>query len=390
MLLAVVDTNFPFLLSGFRYWENFAFHKIDDSILFFSVNKMSDPFPAEVHPLHSITKYPITDIYCLFLNHTLGLLDCPLKIPGKQNYGLSGFIGKRNISIHTTIYAGGGYEDVTHLDQAMKGLKFLRDHPNVKSVFTNLSDVEKAIPEKSYRVAGLVDTRFFGYIPRARSDNLQLLFVANPPRTRAQKGLDFLIKAFNSLDPRKYHLHIVGDWKRELRGIKHENYTYHGTLTQYGLKEVLYKCHVIVNPAYKVSIPIHSRVISNFGKYIPIRTRYIPRQEIYASVDTFPLASSAEAMSTGCCLISTNHRHDHFALEPWKDYIEIREKSSEDIAKAIEYLYQNQDLMLSMARRGHEKTLKFLDAKKIVAFKYGIIKGQSEEFQNSRAKNSSM
>jgi glycosyltransferase involved in cell wall biosynthesis len=375
MLLAVVDTDFPFLLSGFRYWENLEFHKIDSSILFFSVKKMNDPFPAEVHPLSSIAEYPITDIYCMFLNHTLGLLDCPLKILGKQNYGLSGFIKERNISIHTTIYAGGGYEDVTHLDQAVKGLEFLRDHPNVKSVFTNLSDVEKVIPKKSYRVAGLVNTRFFEYIPRAKSDILQLLFVANPPRTRAQKGLGFLIKAFNSLDPRRYHLHIIGDWERELPGIKHDNYTYYGALPQPELKKVLYKCHVIVNPAYKVSFPFYSKLISNIGRRIPLRSRFIPREEIYASVDTFPLAASAEAMSTGCCLISTNHRNDHFALDPGKDYIEIKEKSSEDIVKAIENLYQNQDEMLSMANRGHEKILRFLDAEKNVAFKYGVIKG---------------
>jgi glycosyltransferase involved in cell wall biosynthesis len=373
MLLAVVDTDFPFLLSGFRYWENLEFHEIDSSILFFSVNKMRDPFPAKVHSLNSITRYPITDIYCMFLNHTLGLLDCPFEIPGKNNYGLSDFIRSRNISIHSTLYAGGGYEDVTHLNEAVKGLIFLRDHPNVKSVFTNLSDVEKIIPEKSYRVAGLINTSFFNYVPRVRSDKLHLLFVANPPRTRAQKGLSVLIKAFNSLDPRKYHLHIIGDWQREIQQIECDNYTYYGTLKPNQLIQVLYKCHIVVNPAYKVSVPVYSRLLTNLGKRIPIHSRYLPRQEIYASVDTFPLAASAEAMSTGCCLVSTNSRNDHFALDPGKDYIEIREKSPKDIIQAVEYLYQNQDKMLSTASKGHEKIMEFLDAKKNVAFKYNII-----------------
>jgi glycosyltransferase involved in cell wall biosynthesis len=374
LLLAVVDTNFPLLRSGFRYWENLEFHNVDSNILFFSVNKMNDPFPAEVHPFSYFEKYPITDIYCMFLNHTLGLLDCPLKIPGKNNYGLSKFILSQNISIHTTLYAGGGFEDVTHMSQAVKGLIYLRDHPNVKSIFTNLTDVEKIIPKKSYRVAGLINTDFFVYVPRVKSDILQLLFVANPPRTRAQKGLSFLIKAFNRLDSSKYHLHVVGDWAREVQEIAHKNYTYYGALNPNELRSVLYKCQVIVNPAYRVSVPVYRKFFNNLGRRIPVRSRFVPRQEIYASVDTFPLAASAEAMSTGCCLVSTNSRNDHFALDPGKDYLEVREKSSEDIVEAVEYLYQNQGKMLSVAEMGHWKILRFLDAKKNVAFKYDIIK----------------
>jgi glycosyltransferase involved in cell wall biosynthesis len=376
MLLAVVDTHFPTLFSGFRYWENLEFHKIDDNVLFFSVNKMNDPFPAEVHPLSDAIKYPITDIYCVFLNHTLGLLDCALEIPGKVNYGLSDFIRRNEISIHSTIYAGGGYEDVTHPSQVVKGLAFLRDHQNVKTVFTNLGDVQRIIPKKSYRITSLVNTSFFEYVPRVKSKKLQLLFAAHPPCTREQKGFNFLVDAFNSLDSSKFHLHVVGDWKNEVKRIKNDNFTYYGTLFPNELKKLFYKCHVIVNPPYKVKVPFLRSLISSHTDFIPIHSRFIPRGLVYASVDTFPLAVSAEAMSTGCCLISTNHRQDHVVLTPGEDYLEIREKSSEDLANAIEYLYKNQDEMLSIAFRGHEKVLNYLDTKKSVAEKYAIIKGK--------------
>lgn len=223
-MLAIVDTHFPQLLCGFKYWENYEFYKIDKSILFFSLHKMNDYFPAKVYPLSSIKEYPITDIYCVFLNHTLRLLDYPGKIPdepGKQNYGLSKFIQDKNISIHTTIYAGGGYEE-NFPDQVVKGLLFLRGHPNVKSVFTQLSSVQKIIPW-AHRTEDITNTDFYRYRPRVKSNKLHIVFAARPVK---EKGFNYLIKAFNKLDPSRYHLHIVGDWRCELRKIKHHNYTF--------------------------------------------------------------------------------------------------------------------------------------------------------------------
>jgi glycosyltransferase involved in cell wall biosynthesis len=364
-VLAIVDIQFPKLLSGFRYWENYEFYKIDKSILFFSVYKTSDYFPADVLPLESIKEHQVTDIYCIFLSHALGLLDYPLKIPGKLNYGLSGFIRDRNISIHTTIGPGGGYEDVSHWNQVVKGLKFLRDHPNVKSVFTNLDEVQDIIP-RAHRIAGIVNTEFYDYVPRAKSDKLHLLFAAHRPLTRAQKGLDYLTKAFNSLDPSKYHLHIVGgDWSHEIGQIKHPNYTYHGTLLPEKLREVMYKCHIIVNPTYK-------------GK-VPTLHRFMLHDKGCVSIDAFPTTVAAEAMATGCCMISTNPRQDHSALSPSEDYLKVREESAEDLAEAIERLYRDQDEMLSTAHKGRLKILEFFDAKKNVAFKYDVIRGKKAE-----------
>jgi glycosyltransferase involved in cell wall biosynthesis len=362
-MLAIVDAHFPKLLSGFRYWENYEFHRIDKNILFFSVHKMDDYFPVGVLPLSSIKDYPITDIYCIFLNHTLGLLDYPLEIPAKQNYGLSEFIKQKEISIHATIGPGGGYEDVSHWSQVVKGLRFLRDHPNVKNVFTNLSDVKRIIP-KAVRVAGIVNTDLYNYIPRTESEKLHLLFVAHRPSTNAQKGLDQLISAFNLLDPLKYHLHIVGgDWSPEVSLIKNSNYTYYGTLRPNELHEVMKKCHVMVNPTYKPTVPIFNRLLH--------------RNKTCISIDSFPTTAAAEAMSTGCCLISTNPRHDYFALNPGEDYLELEEKSVESIVNAVEYLFENQSDMLSIARKGHKKILSYFDYKKNVNFKYNVITHKS-------------
>ena len=364
MVLAVVDTRFPWVFSGFRYWENSEFYKIDQNILFFSLHKMNDYFPAPVLPLSSLEEYPVSDIYCVFLNHTLGLLDCPLEIPGKQNYGFSQFIRDRNIAVHSTIGPGGGYEDVSHWNTVVKGLEFLRDHPNVKTVFTNLGVVQKVIPD-SLRIEGIVNTDFYRYSPRTRSQTLHLLFVAHRPLTGAQKGLEYLLEAFDSLNPSKFHLHIVGgDWSKEIKEINNNNYTYYGTLPPEKLREVFYKCHVVVNPAYRGNTPFLGSIRSGLKQYV--------------SIDSFPTIAAAEAMSTGCCLVSTNPRHENCALSADVDYVEIREKSAEDLLIAVESLYRNQDEMLSMAIMGSTKIREFFDAKKNVRLKYNVIKGKNK------------
>ena len=357
-MLAIVDTHFPWLLSGFRYWENYQFYNIDKEVLFFSLNKMNDYFPTEVHPLEHITQYPITDIYCVFLNHTLGLLDYPKEIPGKQNYGLSKLIQERNISIHATIYPGGGYEE-NFLDQAEEGLRFLGSHPNVKNVFTNVDDVKRIVP-RAHRVAGVpVNTDFYEYAQRQQSDKIHLLFAAF---NRREKGFKYFVKAFNRLAPSKHHIHIVGDWAKELYAIRNSNFTYYGPLLAADLRKVYYKCHIFINPTYRGSSAFWNR---------HIHKRYI-------TLDGFPTAAARDAMSTGCCLISTNSRHDHTVFVPAEDYLEIREKSPEDIIKALEYLYCNKDEILAMAQKGSGKIKKNLDYRKIVAFKYNIITNKDE------------
>ena len=376
-LLAVVSQYFPSQFSGFRYWENFEFYRIDKNILFFAVHKMNDYFPTEVHPLEHVKQYPVTDIFCVDLNHTLSLLDYPKKIPGKQNYGLSRFILDKNISIHTTILPGGGFEE-NFKKQAIEGLKFLKEHPNVKNVFAVPAEVLKVIP-KAYRMVNAnTNTDFYKFAPRKKSSRLQLLFAAT---CREEKGFRYMTKAFNELDPTKFHLHIVGmgDWKSKLKWIKHGNYTFHGALPMHELRGVYNQCHIVVNPSYRGRVPIHEEFFINLGRLMPIlrsRTRFLPTRERYITLDGFPTVMCLDAMSTGCCLVSTNPRHDYLALKPQEDYVEIAEKSSEEIISAVESLYRNQDRMLSIAKKGHQKMLDCFDTKKIVRFKYNIIKGE--------------
>jgi glycosyltransferase involved in cell wall biosynthesis len=378
-LLAIVGERFPWKFSGYRYWENLEFHNIDENILFFAVHKMNDYFPAEVHPLEDIIQYPITDIYCVFLNHTLGLLDYPGELPGKRTYGLLKFIRNNNIAIHTTIYPGGGFEENT-MDQAITGLKYLKQHPNVKTVFANPSEITKVIPKAYSMVNANTNTDFYKFIPRNKSKKLHILFAAT---CREEKGFKYMAKALNALDPAKYHLHIVGmgNWQSKLKWIKHGNYTFHGALKLHKLRKVYSLCHIVINPSYRGTLSTHDLFLINLGRLIPLlrgrANRILPTHERYIILDGFPTVMCQDAMSTGCCLISTNPRPDYLALKPGEDYLEIGEKSSEEIVNSVQYLYDNQDKMLLIAKNGHQKMLECFDTKKIVRFKYNIIKGKT-------------
>lgn len=67
--LAVIDTKFPWKLSGFRYWENYQIYKERPDTLF-STEVYTDDFPTKVYDFQLFNKIAkeegITDIYCVF------------------------------------------------------------------------------------------------------------------------------------------------------------------------------------------------------------------------------------------------------------------------------------------------------------------------------------
>ncbi|MDF2964192.1 MAG: glycosyltransferase family 1 protein, partial [Paenibacillus sp.] len=77
--LAVIDTAFPWKISGFRYWENMHIYLQRPDTLFFATEPFHDPFPATVYPFSKFSSMAasegITDVYCVFINLALSLLD---------------------------------------------------------------------------------------------------------------------------------------------------------------------------------------------------------------------------------------------------------------------------------------------------------------------------
>lgn len=59
--LAVIDTKFPWKLSGFRYWENFNIFEQRPDTLFFATEPNDDYFPSKVYPFSDFMKVAVSE-----------------------------------------------------------------------------------------------------------------------------------------------------------------------------------------------------------------------------------------------------------------------------------------------------------------------------------------
>jgi hypothetical protein len=116
--LAVLDTHFPWRLSGFRFHEFSEIHRQRPDTVFFSLYRMTEPFSA---PVHRLAEFPrlaprlgITDVYFVFLNFTVGLLglsdhpDAHSVLGVRRDISLDQAFHDCGMRVHVTIYPGGG------------------------------------------------------------------------------------------------------------------------------------------------------------------------------------------------------------------------------------------------------------------------------------------
>lgn len=321
--LAIIDTKFPWKLSGFRYWENMEFYRRLPDTLFFASEIYFDPFPGRVHPFSEFTKIAkeqgITDIYCVFLNVALSLLgEYRLKdgsiIPGANpNMNIRNYIFDEGIQLHTTIYPGGGLDPQTPDDFLIPIRKFCT------TVFTNANEVMRVIPG-SYYVAGICNTNLYTYEPKKATRPVHLVFCANKA---VRKGFPYVAAAFNQLHE-GFHLHIIGDWKDDLYLLKNKNYTYHGLLEPESIRKVYSQAQVFINCS-------------------------IPDQ---FALDGFPTAAAVDAMSAGCILVTTNPRNDRHVLQKDEHYFEFDHRDLQGLVRILNYIYDHMDEALVVAHSG--------------------------------------
>jgi hypothetical protein len=106
------------VISGFRYHEAEEILRRRPDTLFFSLHRLTDAFPAEVHPLAIFpTVAPaagVTDVHVVFLNFAASILgiegrpDIP-SVPGaRRDISLRGTLQQWGIRTHTTLYPGVG------------------------------------------------------------------------------------------------------------------------------------------------------------------------------------------------------------------------------------------------------------------------------------------
>ncbi|CAN7655872.1 glycosyltransferase [Paenibacillus sp. LjRoot153] len=343
--LAVIDTQFPWKLSGFRYWENRQIHAQRPDTIFFATHPYHDTFPTTVYPFsefqHIAISHGITDVYCVFLNLTLSLLGlCSLPdgshMPGSNlGWNIRAFLEDRKIKLHSTLYPGGGLEPGTSIEF----LNYAATH--CSTIFTNIDEVLGSIPSSLYYPV-VINTDLFAYSPKHATLPIEVTFCAfNYPR----KGFPLLIQAFNML-PEDFHLNIVGDWQDHLHLLTNSHYSFHGLLEPESLRSIYKRTHVFVNCS---------------------------SQDQFA-LDGFPTTAAVDAMSTGCILVSTNPRNDRLVLQSGVDYIEVA-ADAQAIANTLLWIKANFKEALNIGTHGAETINERFDVKNIVRSKLKHMMG---------------
>ncbi|TCP69476.1 glycosyltransferase family protein [Baia soyae] len=340
--LAVIDTYFPWKLSGFRYWESYEIWKHRPDTLFFASQLNSDEFPAKVFPFSQFQQVAeeegITDVYCVFLNLTLSLLGHPIAPGSNASLNIRSFLDQNHIRLHSTLYPGGGLNPFTpqeHILLAADGCE---------TVFSNIREVLE-VATKSKHVIAAVNTDHYSYLPKAEKLPIELVFCAhNAPR----KGFDMLVEAFNQLDL-DFHLHLIGDWENQLYKLQNPNYTFYGPLNPAELLPIYRKSHVFMNCS-------------------------VPDEE---ALDGFPTTSASDAMSTGCLLITTNPRNDTYFVQADTDYLKV--SSSQEIVDYLNWIKTDLSSALQIGVNGAKKIHEYYSCQANVPKKLACMFGSNEK-----------
>ncbi len=352
--LAVLDSHFPWKRSGFRYQEAIEIHRTLPNAAFFSQFEMTDPFPAPVYPLsHFPVLAPtmgITDVYAVFLDLLTGLLGIEedgAPVSTYKQIDVSPVLDRQAIDLHAGIYPGGGFlpteQRLSWIDQvAERASTVLTWVPEV------LEHIDRAVHVRPAFVNGELfapsETRW-----RMADGDFTMVFAADD---RPRKGLRTLIKAFNRIDA-DIHLHIIGPHEKHLPSITNPNYTFHGWLEPQRLREIYDRAHLFVSPVW-AEPPGDT---SGDG----------------GVTDGFPTATAADAVATGCALVSGNPQQIHDELRPGVDYVEIDGRDAAALGDAIVSLMTDRDRCRTIADSGRARVREMLDVRSGTGEKLGAM-----------------
>jgi glycosyltransferase involved in cell wall biosynthesis len=333
--LAVVDTHFPWQISGFRYSEFLELYRCRPDTLFFSMYELNDPFPVRAIPLGEFPRVAlragITDVYLVFLNIAiaiLGLHDEPgaADVEGVHPISLRRTLEALRIRVHAHLYPGGGLLTVTppSLVRAVG--------ERCTTVFTNVDEVERVVPHAHF-VPMLVGADAYPFRAREPGESLRLVFVGDD---RPRKGIRTVIEAFNLL-PEGFELDIVGPNERYSDLVRRPGCRFHGWVEPTDLVELYWRADVFVSPSAMET----------------------EDEAAIGMIDGFPTTAAAEAMAAGCALVGSNPRQEFRGLRPEREYIEIPERDPEALARALLDLRADRERIARIAVQGAARVREF-------------------------------
>lgn len=351
--LAVLDTDLPLWLSGFRHHEFSELLTQAPDTVFFSANRTGEDWPRPVHPLGQFAELApelgITDAYAVFLNFTVSLLGLQRHrgaatcggIPA--DFGVAAALRAHGIRLHTTLYPGGGLVEGT--DPAL--LRAVADR--CATVFTNTAEVVAAVP-RAIRLEGPMATDFYAFRPRERRPVFHAVFAADD---RPRKGLDTALAAFARLDPERFHLHVAGPHERALDGYPAERVTAHGVLRPAELRGLYWAADAFVSPVRREGPD--------------------GRPGEVGLVDGFPTTTACEALAAGCALVSSNPRSEHWIVRPDEHFLEFPVGDDAALAAALEGLEADRALRDALAERGSARIHEAMDVRRVAGAKLAAM-----------------
>jgi SAM-dependent methyltransferase len=352
--LAYLDSTFPWERSGFRYHEALALHELRPDTLFFSMWELNDPFPAPVHPL---SEFPlralhggVTDVYAvfsLFLESLTGMRPQGSVLPDPmEGLDISDFCREAGIRTHGTIFPGGG------LTVTPSGLENARELARrLDNTFSYVQEVLEHVPEVTYVQQALTETRFYPQTEERweQPQPLTCLFAADPS---TRKGLDVALAAFAELDPKRFHLHLVGPHEHRREEFPAELMTFHGWLSPTELRDLHRQVHVFLSP-------VSAEPPGTPGSFQGV-------------TDGFPTQAAADAMSSGALLVSANPADDHRVLTPEQHYLE-RPATAEAFRATLLELAADPGWTRRVAEAGSNQVREQMDVRRGIAIKLEAI-----------------
>lgn len=348
--LAYLDSMFPWEGSGFRYHEALSLLALKPDTLFFSLWDLTDPFPVPVHPLSQFPRIAlregVTDTYgvfSLFLEGLCGLHPSGVASPDPmEGLDLSAVTSEFGIRMHGTIFPGGGFTSTPDGFERARALA-----ARLHTTFSYVSEVLENVPGVTSVPQALTETRFYTQTAERweRPRPLVCMFAADAP---ARKGIDVVLNAFAELDPRAFHLHVVGPHESRRDELPSELATFHGWLSPAQLRDLHRRVHVFLSP---VSIEPPGPPGSHRGV-----------------TDGFPTQAAADAMSSGVLLVSSNPAHDYRVLTPGTHCVETP-PTPVAVRNILVELTGNLSKARSMAEAGSDRVRARMDVREGIAWK---------------------
>jgi hypothetical protein len=348
--LAYLDSTFPWTRSGFRYHEATALLELAPGTMFFSLWEMTDPFPAPVYPLADFPSISaqegLTDGYAVFQLFLAGLLGMRPSDPERPHFmeglDLSRWVRRTGIRLHGSIYPGAG------LTSTPDGLAQARELARrLTTTFSYVPEVLANVPTVTPVDQAFTETRFYAGSDARWGDTRRLvcLFAADaPPR----KGLDVALAAFARLSSDRFHLHVVGPHEHRREELPPDLATFHGWLSPHQLRDLHGQVHAFLSP-------VSAEPPGAPGSFAGV-------------TDGFPTQAAADAMSSGCLLVSANPASDHRVLAPGASYIDCGADPVQ-LRSTLEQIARDPQLMRTVAQAGSRRVRERMDVRRGVAAK---------------------